>query len=222
MYRLNEEQQRVVADAAAVADAKIKPQAAQVDADAAFPRQSIAALGERGLLGLTIPPAYGGLGHGLRTMAATLDTVAQRCPSTAMVYLMHLCGVACYTAAPARTEHLLREAAAGRHLSTLAFSETGSRSHFWAPVSREKQTGAGAVRVSAEQVVRHLRRPRRRLCGLDARGRRDDADGEHDLSRAQRRCGGRRRRRLARARHARQRQRADVARPTSNWAPIGR
>ena len=55
MYRLNEQQQRVVADAAAVADATIKPQAAQVDADAAFPRQSIAALGERGLLGLTIP-----------------------------------------------------------------------------------------------------------------------------------------------------------------------
>ncbi len=100
MYRLNEEQQGVVADAAAVADAKIKPQAARVDADAAFPRQSIAALGERGLLGLTIPPAYGGLGHGLRTMAATVDAVAQRCPSTAMVYLMHLCGVACYTAAP--------------------------------------------------------------------------------------------------------------------------
>ncbi len=43
MYRLNQEQQRVVADAAAVADATIKSQAAQVDADAAFPQQSIAA-----------------------------------------------------------------------------------------------------------------------------------------------------------------------------------
>ena len=115
MYRLHEQQARVVADAAAVADATIKPHAARVDADAAFPRQSIAALGERGLLGLTIPPAYGGLGHGLRTMAATVDTVAQRCASTAMVYLMHLCGVACYAAAPARAEPLLREAAAGRH-----------------------------------------------------------------------------------------------------------
>ena len=99
MYRLNEEQQRVVADAAAVADATIAPQAARVDADAAFPQQSIAALGESGLLGLTVPAAYGGLGHGLRTMAATIDTVAQRCSSTAMVYLMHLCGVACYASA---------------------------------------------------------------------------------------------------------------------------
>jgi alkylation response protein AidB-like acyl-CoA dehydrogenase len=151
MYRLNDEQQRIVADATLVADTTIKPQAAKVDEDAAFPRQSIAALGERGLLGLTIPAAYGGLGQGMRTMAATIDAVAQRCPSTAMVYLMHLCGVACYAAAPARTESLLREAAAGRHLSTLAFSEKGSRSHFWAPVSREQDAGAGAVRVSASK-----------------------------------------------------------------------
>src|SRR5262249_38407343 len=33
-------------------------------------------------------------------------------------------------------ETLLRSVAAGRHLSTLAFSEKGSRSHFWAPVSQ--------------------------------------------------------------------------------------
>src|SRR4051812_25978204 len=151
MYRLNDDQQRVVADAAAIAEGPIKARAATVDADAAFPRQSLAALGECGLLGLTIPASYGGLSHGLRTMAATIDEVAQRCPSTAMVYLMHLCGVACYATVPARTESLLRAAAAGRHLSTLAFSEKGSRSHFWAPVSRAKKTGTGTVRLHASK-----------------------------------------------------------------------
>jgi alkylation response protein AidB-like acyl-CoA dehydrogenase len=151
MYRLNDEQQQVVAEAAAVADAHIGPRAAEVDRDAAFPRQSMSALGDQGLLGLTIPAGYGGLGHGLRTMAATIDTVSQRCPSTAMVYLMHLCGVACYAAAPEKTARLLREAAIGRHLSTLAFSEKGSRSHFWAPVSRAIDDGDGAVRVSASK-----------------------------------------------------------------------
>jgi alkylation response protein AidB-like acyl-CoA dehydrogenase len=149
MYRLNEAQQQVVAGAAAVADADIRPHAEQVDRGAAFPHQSISALGDRGLLGLTIPVAYGGLGHGLRTMAATLDTVAQRCSSTAMVYLMHMCGVACYAAAADKTEPLLCESAGGRHLSTLAFSEKGSRSHFWAPVSRARVNGGAAVRVSA-------------------------------------------------------------------------
>jgi alkylation response protein AidB-like acyl-CoA dehydrogenase len=151
MYRLNDQQQRTVADATAVADAHIGPQAASVDQNAEFPRQSVTALGQRGLLGLTIPTTYGGLGQGLRTMAATLDAVAQRCPSTSMVYLMHLCGVACYTTASDKTEPLLREAAAGRHLSTLAFSEKGSRSHFWAPVSRATDEGNGTVRLNASK-----------------------------------------------------------------------
>ena len=68
-----------------------------------------------------------------------------------MVYLMHLCGIACYAAAPDKTAPLLEAAAAGRHLSTLAFSEKGSRSHFWAPVSRATGSGNGAVQISAQK-----------------------------------------------------------------------
>src|SRR4029434_1457867 len=34
-----------------------------------------------------------------------------------------------------------RAAASGAHLSTLAFSEAGSRSHFWAPVSTARREG---------------------------------------------------------------------------------
>ena len=99
MYRLNDEQQRIAATAAAVAETELAPRAADVDRDAAFPKDSIAALGANGLLGLTVPKAHGGLGQGPRTAAAAIDAVAQRCPSTAMVYLMHLCGTACYAIA---------------------------------------------------------------------------------------------------------------------------
>jgi alkylation response protein AidB-like acyl-CoA dehydrogenase len=150
MYRLTDDQRGVVRTVASVAEERIAPHAARVDADAAFPKESIAALGDTGLLGLTIPSAFGGLGQNLRTMAAALDEVGQRCASTAMVYLMHMCGVACYAAAPDKTEARLRAAADGRHLSTLAFSEQGSRSHFWAPVSRAAASGGG-VRVTARK-----------------------------------------------------------------------
>jgi len=136
MYRLNDEQQQLVNQVAKLADQAIAPRAAHVDRERAFPTESIAALGKAGLLGLTIPTTAGGKGHGLRTTAAVLDDVAQRCASTAMVYLMHICGVACYAAVPDRTGALLQAVARGEHLSTLAFSERGSRSHFWAPVSR--------------------------------------------------------------------------------------
>ena len=171
------QQQRVVADARPVADATYQAACGTgrsgrgVSPPSRSPRSA-----RRGLLGLTIPAAFGGLGQGLRTMAATLDEVAQRCASTAMVYLMHLCGVACYAAAPDQTEPLLREAAAGR--ASLARSRSARRDR--AAISGRRSAGRqrdgnGAVRLNAEQVVRHLRRPRRRLCGLDARRRRDDS-----------------------------------------------
>ena len=151
MYRLNDEQQRIADTAAQVADRDLAPRAASVDREAAFPKDSIAALGASGLLGLNVPKDHGGLGQGPRTTVAVIDAIAQRCPSTAMVYLMHLCGVACYAAAPDKTAALLKAAAAGRHLSTLAFSEKGSRSHFWAPVSRAATSGNGTVRISAKK-----------------------------------------------------------------------
>jgi alkylation response protein AidB-like acyl-CoA dehydrogenase len=151
MYRLNDTQQRLVADAAALADSHIAPHAATVDQTGAFPRPSLSALGERRYWGLMLPTEYGGLGEGHRTTAAVLDAVAQRCASTAMVYLMHLCGVACYAAAKNPPAELLKSAAAGKHLSTLAFSEKGSRSHFWAPVSRATDGGNGTVRLNASK-----------------------------------------------------------------------
>jgi alkylation response protein AidB-like acyl-CoA dehydrogenase len=71
-----------------------------------------------------------------------------------MVYLMHILGAATIAAArPSAARALtpiLQEIAAGRHLSTLAFSEAGSRSHFWAPISRAHRHGDG-VRISAKK-----------------------------------------------------------------------
>lgn len=78
-------------------------------------------------------------------MCAVLDEIAQRCPSTAMIYKMHLSGVAAYVASGKRMADTLRDVARGEHLSTLAWSETGSRSQFWAPVSKPMQNGAGLV-----------------------------------------------------------------------------
>lgn len=150
MYRLNPDQQAIVDRAKEVAERDVKANAERVDSEGVFPRESIQALGQAGLLGLTIAPEYGGLGQGLRVAAAVLDEIGQRCASTGMVYLMHLCGVACYNAAPDKTAEQLRAAARGEHLSTLAWSERGSRSHFWAPVS-EAARNNGHFRLNAEK-----------------------------------------------------------------------
>jgi alkylation response protein AidB-like acyl-CoA dehydrogenase len=49
-------------------------------------------------------------------------------------------------------EDVRRQIAAGRHLTTLAFSEAGSRSHFWAPLGTAVPDGDGAeVRLDAHK-----------------------------------------------------------------------
>src|SRR5262249_27508537 len=42
---------------------------------------------------------------------------------------------------------------AGKHLTTLAFSEAGSRSHFWAPVSRAKRNGSNVQLTAKKSFV---------------------------------------------------------------------
>ena len=134
-----------VSNAKQIADRVLSPAARQNDKEGRFSVEAVEALGPAGLLGLMLPTELGGAALGPRTFAAVLETLAEADASVAMVYLMHICATATIAAARAgaTVKPTLGEIAAGRHLSTLAFSEAGSRSHFWAPVSRARRNGAG-------------------------------------------------------------------------------
>jgi alkylation response protein AidB-like acyl-CoA dehydrogenase len=122
--------------------------AARIDAEGEFPRAAIDALAQVGALGVLSSPDVGGLGLGLGAAARVVERVAQACGSTAMVLTMHLCGTAVIEAfAPVA---IRRDAATGKHLSTLAFSEAGSRSMFWAPTSTATRT-AGGIQLDAKK-----------------------------------------------------------------------
>lgn len=129
----------------------IEPLAITIDRDGAFPRAAIRSLGEAGLLGLTSATEVGGMGLGLAESALAVERIAQACPSTAMVLTMHYCATAVIE--KLGEEALRREVAAGRHLSTLAWSEAGSRSHFWAPVGTAKRDGEGYLLDGAKTMV---------------------------------------------------------------------
>ena len=132
----------------------VAPSAGQNDKAGRFSTEAVESLGESGLFGLLLPVDFGGSGLGPRTFAVVTATLAEADASVAMVYLMHILGTATISAArPSAAQALapiLREIGAGRHLSTLAFSEAGSRSHFWAPISRAHRNGDG-VRISAKK-----------------------------------------------------------------------
>lgn len=119
--------------------------AADVDAASRFPREGMSALAKGGLHGLCVDRARGGRGEGPRAFATIVEELATVCGSTAMVYVMHVTAAQAIAASKtlAGRDALLAEIAAGRHLTTLAFSEKGSRSQFWAPVSRLVESGGG-------------------------------------------------------------------------------
>ncbi len=128
----------------------IEPAAVEVDQNGLFPAAAMKALAEAGLLGLISAQEVGGLGQGHRAAVQVMERVSQACASTSMVLCMHYAAAAVIEAHGPRA---VREAiAAGKHTSSLAFSESGSRSHFWAPVSTATEvTGNGHVRLDAHK-----------------------------------------------------------------------
>ena len=124
----------------------------EIDRARRFPRQNIQELGRSGLLGLVVPLEYGGAGAGIPEMSEILERMAEACPSTAMVVLMHYCGTAVIAARGSATlkQSLLPAIARGEHLTTLAFSEAGSGGHFYIPVSEVRRNGHG-LRLTARK-----------------------------------------------------------------------
>jgi alkylation response protein AidB-like acyl-CoA dehydrogenase len=121
----------------------LQPLATRTDSEGRFPRETIQALGKAGLLGLVSATSVGGQGLGLKEAAQVVSRIAQTCPSTAMVVCMHYCATAVLE--QSGPEATRRSIAQGKHLSTLAFSEADSRSHFWAPTGTARADGANVV-----------------------------------------------------------------------------
>ena len=126
----------------------VRPNAAAVDRDSAFPTESIGTLAVAGLLGALRSVDSGGLDLGLPGAMRIVRRVAEECGSTAMVLTMHYCGVAVLEAHGPK--EVRAAAASGAHLSTLAFSESGTRSHFWAPVGTASSPD-GKVQLNASK-----------------------------------------------------------------------
>jgi alkylation response protein AidB-like acyl-CoA dehydrogenase len=136
-----------------VAASTLTAAAAENDRLGRFSSEAMDALGRAGLLGMMLPADVGGGAAGPRALADVVAALAEADASVAMVFLMH--SLAAATIAAARRtpalEQVLGEIAAGRHVSTLAFSEAGSRSHFWAPVSRAVSLNGSGARISARK-----------------------------------------------------------------------
>src|SRR4030095_16886820 len=70
---------------AELASARIAPAAAGIDADGRFPRELVSEVAAHGLLGVTIPKAWGGAGRDYVSYALALEAVARASAVVAVI-----------------------------------------------------------------------------------------------------------------------------------------
>ena len=134
---------------------EIAPKAADTDARGEWPAHSLRALQRAGATALQVPEAFGGQGQGLVALALATETIAQGCASSAMSFGMHCVGTAVIAAKATRdqAQRYLQPIAAGRHLTTIALSESGSGAHFYLPQTRLRRTDDGYLIDGEKQFV---------------------------------------------------------------------
>ncbi|HET6333128.1 MAG TPA: acyl-CoA dehydrogenase family protein [Polyangiales bacterium] len=111
-----------------IANEVVAPKAGEVDREARFPSESIAALREARLLGAAVPVELGGFGVGLTELAEMCRTLGASCASTGMVFAMHQIQLACLLRHGQGSSYIrdyLREVASRQLLIASVTSEVG-------------------------------------------------------------------------------------------------
>jgi isovaleryl-CoA dehydrogenase len=117
-----------------IATGVLAPRAAEADRNGAFPLEQLQALRERGFFGLRASPEHGGQGQGMLTTCIVVETLAKACPSTALIYKMHIesTEIVSRVPTPAQAAEITPKIASGEWLSTVAGSEAGHQGGAWA------------------------------------------------------------------------------------------
>jgi alkylation response protein AidB-like acyl-CoA dehydrogenase len=104
---------------------QIEPWAKQTDALAEFPHRQIAALAELGVLGMNLPPRWGGPGISTLAFAACVEAIAGACASTASAVTAHFLATdaVLLSGDDALRARYLPEAASGARLGAFALTE---------------------------------------------------------------------------------------------------
>ena len=87
-FQLSEEHRLIQETARRIAKERIAPRAAEIDETGEYPHDIFAAFREVGLLGLTIPQAYGGSGAGTLPLALAVEEAAKYCCSSGLMLLL--------------------------------------------------------------------------------------------------------------------------------------
>lgn len=151
------EQQTMIRDMARkFARERLAPNAARWDQEAHFPREELAAMGRLGLLGMNVPPQWGGAGADAVSTALALEEIAAGDAATATIMSGHN-AVGCMPIArfgsDDQKERFLRPMAAGEMLSAFALTEEHGGSDAGALTTRARRDGDDYVLSGSKHFI---------------------------------------------------------------------
>ena len=122
----------------------VAPYTDAIDKEARFPKEAYAELKKQGFTGLLVPKEFGGSGGNCQNHALVCYNIARFDASSALCYMMHnvATAVLCAFGTLKQKEEFLPQIAKGDITFALAYSESGSGTHFGSPDITETTDGA--------------------------------------------------------------------------------
>ena len=130
-FKLTEEQLMIQSMVRDLARSEFAPKAMERDKTKEFPAENLKKLGELGLMGMMIPPEYGGSGADTISYVLALAEVAYACASTAVVMSVHnsiVCESILRYGTDDQKEKYLKQMATGEMIGAFALTEPNAGS----------------------------------------------------------------------------------------------
>src|SRR5689334_14207524 len=130
-FDLTDEQREIQRTVREFCEREVKPHARRWDAEERFPMETVRALGELGILGMSVPEQYGGAHMDAGTIALVVEEVARYDGSLALTVASHNglgTGHLTRFASEELKRRYLPDLAAGKKLAAWALTEPGSGS----------------------------------------------------------------------------------------------
>jgi len=141
---LTEEQRMVQQMVRSFAESEVKPVAARMDHDSVYPNDLVGRLGDLGLMGVFVPPEFGGSGLELNAYVIAMEEISRAWASLGVIMSVHnslACDPILKFGNEAQKEKYLTPLACGDLLGCYALTEPGAGSDAGSIRSRARRDG---------------------------------------------------------------------------------